>query len=232
MYNRDYLTDKTNIYSNESSQQAYIMSFLKATYQLFAGSLLAATAGAYIGLGIVNYIAGPMMWVLFAIELGLIFFVIPRVKHTPGVNLAVLFAFTFITGLTIAPLLTSIFAMPGGASIVGQAFLMTSIAFGGISMFAMTTKKDFSFMGKFLFIALIIMIVAGISNIFIQSSMMQLVIASVGALLFSAFILYDTQNIIKGNYDSPVEAALSLYLDFFNLFISLLQILGIMKNNE
>ena len=232
MYNRDYLTDKTNSYSNESSQQAYIISFLKATYQLFAGSLLAATAGAYIGLGIVNYIAGPTMWVLFAIELGLIFFVIPRVKHTPGVNLAVLFAFTFITGLTIAPLLTSIFAMPGGASIVGQAFLMTSIAFGGISMFAMTTKKDFSFMGKFLFIALIIMIVAGISNIFIQSSMMQLVIASVGALLFSAFILYDTQNIIKGNYDSPVEAALSLYLDFFNLFISLLQILGIMKNNE
>jgi modulator of FtsH protease len=208
------------------------MSFLKATYQLFAGSLLAATAGAYIGLGIVNYIAGPMMWVLFAIELALIFFVIPRVKHTPGVNLAVLFVFTFITGLTIAPLLTAIFAMPGGASIVGQAFLMTSIAFGGISMFAMTTKKDYGFMGKFLFIALIIMIVAGISNIFIQSSMMQLVIASAGALLFSAFILYDTQNIIKGNYDSPVEAALSLYLDFFNLFISLLQILGIMKNNE
>ncbi|MDX4070080.1 Bax inhibitor-1/YccA family protein [Aliarcobacter skirrowii] len=232
MYNRDYLTDQTNSYSNESSKQEYIMSFLKATYQLFAGSLLAATAGAYIGLGIVNYIAGPMMWVLFAIELALIFFVIPRVKHTPGVNLAVLFVFTFITGLTIAPLLTAIFAMPGGASIVGQAFLMTSIAFGGISMFAMTTKKDYGFMGKFLFIALIIMIVAGISNIFIQSSMMQLVIASAGALLFSAFILYDTQNIIKGNYDSPVEAALSLYLDFFNLFISLLQILGIMKNNE
>ena len=231
MYNRDYLTDNSSLHSNESSQ-AYLMSFLKATYQLFAGSLLAATAGAYIGQSIVGILQGPMMWVLFAIELGLIFFVIPRVKHTPGVNLAVLFAFTFITGLTIAPLLTSIFAMPGGASIVGQAFLMTSIAFGGISMFAMTTKKDFSFMGKFLFIALIIMIVAGISNIFIQSSMMQLVIASVGALLFSAFILYDTQNIIKGNYDSPVEAALSLYLDFFNLFISLLQILGIMKNNE
>ena len=231
MYNRDYLTDNSSLHSNESSQ-AYLMSFLKATYQLFAGSLLAATAGAYIGLGIVNYIAGPMMWVLFAIELALIFFVIPRVKHTPGVNLAVLFAFTFITGLTIAPLLTSIFAMPGGASLVGQAFLMTSVAFGAISMFAMTTKKDFSFMGKFLFIALIIMIVAGISNIFIQSSMMQLIIASAGALLFSAFILYDTQNIIKGNYDSPVEAALSLYLDFFNLFISLLQILGIMKNNE
>ena len=231
MYNRDYLTDQSSQYSQESSQ-AYMMSFLKATYQLFAGSLLAATAGSYIGLGMVNILMGPMKWVLFAVEIALIWFVIPRVKHTPGVNLAVLFAFTFITGLTIAPLLSSIFAMADGAAIVGQAFLMTSVAFGAISMFAMTTKRDFSSMGKFLFIALIIMIVAGISNIFIQSSMMQLMIASAGALIFSAFILYDTQNIIKGNYDSPVEAALSLYLDFFNLFISLLQILGIMKNNE
>ena len=231
MYNRDYLTDQSSQYSQESSQ-AYIMSFLKATYQLFAGSLLAATAGSYIGLGMVSILSGPMKWVLFAIEIALIWFVIPRVKHTPGVNLAVLFVFTFITGLTIAPLLSSIFAMADGAAIVGQAFLMTSVAFGAISMFAMTTKRDFSSMGKFLFIALIIMIVAGISNIFIQSSMMQLMIASAGALIFSAFILYDTQNIIKGNYDSPVEAALALYLDFFNLFISLLQILGIAKNNE
>ncbi|MFY9074633.1 hypothetical protein CRU99_09060 [Malaciobacter mytili] len=231
MYNRDYLEQSHN-HTAQDSSRVQLMSFLKATYQLFAGSLLAATAGAYIGLDIVSIIAGPVMWILFAVELALIFFVIPRVKHTPGVNLAVLFAFTFITGLTIAPLLTAIFAMPSGASIVGQAFLMTAVAFGGISMFAMTTKRDFSSMGKFLFIALIIMIVAGISNIFIQSSMMQLIIASGGALLFSAFILYDTQNIIRGGYDSPVEAALSLYLDFFNLFVSLLQILGIMNNNN
>jgi modulator of FtsH protease len=231
MYNRDYLEQSQKNTAQDSSR-VEIMSFLKATYQLFAGSLLAATAGAYIGLDIVSIIAGPVMWILFAIELGLIFFVIPRVKHTPGVNLAVLFAFTFITGLTIAPLLSAIFSMPGGASIVGQAFLMTAVAFGGISMFAMTTRRDFSSIGKFLFIALIIMIVAGISNIFIQSSMFQLVIASAGALLFSAFILYDTQNIIRGGYDSPVEAALSLYLDFFNLFISLLQILGIMNSDD
>jgi len=231
MYNRDYLTNQQAEHSQETSQ-AYIISFLKATYQLFAGSLLAATAGAYIGLGMVHLLMGPVKWILFAVELALIFFVIPRVKHTPGVNLAVLFVFTFITGLTIAPLLASFFAIPDGAAIVGQAFLMTAVAFGGISMFAMTTRKDYSFMGKFLFIALIIMIVAGISNIFIQSSMFQLVIASAGALLFSAFILYDTQNIIKGNYDSPIEAALSLYLDFLNLFISLLQILGIMRNND
>ncbi len=230
MYNRDYLSHESN--QTMDSSRIKLMSFLKATYQLFAGSLLAATAGAYIGLDIVSYLMGGIYWLLFGIEIALIWFVIPRVKHIPGVNLAVLFAFAFISGLTIAPLLTSIFSMPGGASIVGQAFLMTSVAFGGISMFAMSTKRDFSSMGKMLFIALIIMIVASISNIFFQSSMFQLLIASGGALLFSAFILYDTQQIIKGGYDSPIEAALSLYLDFFNLFISLLQILGIFNSDD
>lgn len=230
MYKRDYLLND-NTQMIDSSQEK-ILRFLKATYQLFAGSLLSATAGAYIGLSIVHLLVGPISWILFAIELGLIFFVVPRVKDIPGVNLAVLFAFTFITGLTIAPLLSSIFAMPSGAAIVGQAFLMTAIAFGGISMFAMTTKRDFSSMGKMLFISLIIFIVAAISNIFIQSSMLQLGIASVGAILFSAFILYDTQNIIKGNYSSPIEAALALYLDFLNLFISLIQLLGIANSKS
>jgi len=231
MYNRDYLSNNSNEHSQESSQ-ARMMSFLKATYQLFAGSLLAATAGAYIGLEIVHMLMGPVKWILFAVELALIFFVIPRTKHIPGVNLAVLFGFTFISGLTIAPLLASIFAMASGAAIVGQAFLMTSVAFGAISMFAMTTKKDYSFMGKFLFIALIIAIVGMIANIFIGSSMVQLFISGAVALLMCGFILYDTQNILKGAYDSPIEAALSLYLDFFNLFISLLQILGIMNSSD
>ena len=109
---------------------------------------------------------------------------------------------------------------------------MTSVAFGGISMFAMTTKRDFSNIGKFLMIALIIAIVGMIANIFIGSSMIQLLISGAVALLMCAFILYDTQNIIKGLYDSPIEAALSLYLDFFNLFVSLLQILGIMNSSD
>lgn len=233
MYNRDYLSQESSQYnSSTDSSKVQLMSFLKATYQLFAGSLLAATAGAYIGLDIVSYLVGGVKWLLFGAVIAMVWFVIPKVKHKPGINLLALFSLTFMTGLMIAPLLATIFAMPSGASIVAQAFLMTSVAFGGISMFAMTTKRDFSSMGKFLFIALIIMIVASISNIFFQSSLFQLAIASGGALLFSAFILYDTQKIIKGGYDSPIEAALSLYLDFFNLFISLLQILGIMGSSD
>jgi modulator of FtsH protease len=230
MYNRDYLShNDSRQYTNEASQ-AQLMSFLKSTYQLFAGSLLAATAGAYIGLDMVSAIAS-WYWGLVILEFVLLFALF-AVKNKPGINLAVLFGFTFVSGLTITPLLASVFNMPGGASIVAQAFLMTSVAFGGISMFALTTKRDFSSMGKMLFIALIILVVGSISNIFIQAPLLQLGIAMVGAVLFSAFILYDTQQIIKGGFSTPVEAAIALYLDFFNLFISLLQILGIFNKED
>ena len=231
MYKRDYLShkDTTQQYTNETSQ-VELMSFLRATYQLFAGSLLAATAGAYIGLDMVSTIAS-WYWGLVILEFALLFCLF-AVKSKPGINLAVLFGFTFVSGLTITPLLASVFAMPAGASIVAQAFLMTSVAFGGISMFALTTKRDFSGMGKMLFIALIILVVGSISNIFIQAPLLQLGIAMVGAVLFSAFILYDTQQIIKGGFSTPIEAAIALYLDFFNLFISLLQILGIFNRED
>ncbi|PLY10648.1 MAG: BAX inhibitor (BI)-1/YccA family protein [Arcobacter sp.] len=231
MYKRDYLShkDTTQQYTNESSK-VELMSFLRATYQLFAGSLLAATAGAYIGLDMVSTIAS-WYWGLVILEFALLFGLF-AVKSKPGINLAVLFGFTFVSGLTITPLLASVFAMPAGASIVAQAFLMTSVAFGGISMFALTTKRDFSGMGKMLFIALIILVVGSISNIFIQAPLLQLGIAMVGAVLFSAFILYDTQQIIKGGFSTPIEAAIALYLDFFNLFISLLQILGIFNRED
>ena len=231
MYNRDYLTQESSQYSsNVDSSRAQLMSFLKATYQLFAGSLLAATAGAYIGLDMVSTIAS-WYWGLVILEF-ILLFALFAVKNKPGINLAVLFGFTFMSGLTITPLLSSILMMPSGASIVAQAFLMTSVAFGGISMFAMTTKRDFSGIGKMLFIALIILIVGSISNIFFQSPLLQLGIAGVGALLFSAFILYDTQQIIRGGFETPIEAAIALYLDFFNLFVSLLQILGILNNDD
>jgi modulator of FtsH protease len=237
MYNRDYLTDgksEEEVYSQYEQQtetrQQDLVGFLKTTYQLFASSLMAATVGAYIGLGMASVIS-TWYWGLVILEFALLFGLY-AVKDKPGINLAVLFGFTFMSGLTLTPLLSSVFNMPGGASIVAQAFLMTSVAFGAISMFALTTKKDFSFMGKFLFIAVIILIVGAISNIFIGSPVLQLGIAVVGALIFSAFILYDTQQIIKGGFSTPIEAAIALYIDFLNLFISLVQILAAFAGNR
>lgn len=237
MYKRDYLTSanasQDSTYANESvghRSKADMMAFLKATYQLFAGSLLAATAGAYIGLDMVSTIA-TWYWGLVIFQFVLLF-ALYAVKEKPGINLAVLFGFTFISGLTITPLLASVFNMPGGAAIVAQAFLMTSVAFGGISMFALTTKRDFSSMGKMLFITLIIVVIASLLNIFFASPVLQLAISGVAAILFSAFILYDTQQIIKGNFSTPVEAAIALYLDFLNLFISLLHILSAFAKSD
>lgn len=241
MYNRDYLSNKNDsTYSKEKTHssssshgvgtRADLMAFLKSTYQLFASSLLAATAGAYIGLDMVSTITS-WFWGLVILQF-VFLFGLYAVKNKPGINLAVLFGFTFLSGLTITPLLSSVFMMPDGASIVAQAFLMTSVAFGGISMFALTTKRDYSSMGKMLFIGVIILIVASLSNIFFQSSFFQLAISSVAALIFSAFILYDTQQIIKGGFSTPIEAAIALYLDFLNLFIALLQIFGILNSSD
>lgn len=235
LYNRDYIkaheSDVSTHYKEESSHtELDRASFIKKTYQLFAASLMAATTGAYLGMQMAPFIAS-WYWGLVILEFAFLFGVY-LTKSKPGINLIMLFAFTFLTGATLTPLLSVILGLPGGASIVTNALLLTAVAFGGISLFAINTTKDFTFMGKFLIIALIIMIVAGLINIFLGSPLLQLIIASVGAILFSAFILFDTQNIMRGNFTSPVEAAIALYLDVLNLFVSLLQILGIFGSNE
>jgi modulator of FtsH protease len=231
LYDRKYINDHAQENSYEQTQTKSSMGvFIKQTYQLFAASLLAATAGAYVGLGMAEAISS-WFFGLVILEFGLLFGLYAA-KKKAGLNLALLFGFTFVSGLTLAPLLTSILGMAGGASIVANAFMLTTVAFGGLSMFAMNTKRDFSVMGKMLFITLIVVVVASLMNIFFQSSLMQLVIASISAILFSAFILYDTQNIIKGRYETPIEGAIALYLDFLNLFVALLQILGIFGRDE
>jgi len=233
LYDRDYVQRQTErSYEQEyaKSSQSSLSAFIKQTYQLFAGSLLAASVGAYIGIGMAPAIAS-WYWGLVILEFALLFGLYAA-KRKEGLNLILLFAFTFISGLTLTPLLSSVLGMPGGASIVANAFILTTVAFGGLSLFAMNTSRDFSAMGKMLFIAVIVIVVASLINIFLGSPLLQLAVASIGAILFSAFILYDTQNIIRGAYETPIEGAIALYLDFLNLFVSLLQILGIFGSDE
>lgn len=227
LYDRNYTTESSFSASNERS--GALSSFIKQTYQLLAASLLAATAGAYIGLGLIPIIA-KFQWLFiiaeFAMIIGLNF-----TKQNRSLSLVMLFAFTFISGLTIAPLV-GFYIAASAANIVTNAFLLTTVAFGALSLFAFNTKLNLGSMGKFLFIALIVIVVASLINIFTQSSALQMFIAGAGALIFSGFILYDTQMIIRGQYDSPILAAVSLYLDVLNLFISLVQILGFLNNRD
>ncbi|MDD7600408.1 MAG: Bax inhibitor-1/YccA family protein [Campylobacter sp.] len=205
-------------------------TFVKQTYQLLAASLLAATAGAYIGTNSASLLSGGAYWIAVIAEFACLFGLMFARKNAK-LALILLFAFTFISGLVLGPTLAR-YIGAGMGNVITQAFLMTTVAFGGLSVFAMNTKRDFSAMGKFLFIALIVIIVASLINIFVGSSMLSLAVSGAGALIFSAYILYDTQNIIRGAYDSPVLAAVSLYLDILNLFISLLHILGALNNNK
>jgi modulator of FtsH protease len=227
LYDREYMNKSDIGYQQQT--EVRVNEFIKQTYQLFAGSLIGGAVGAYLGMGFVPT-SGLGFWGLVILEFALLFGVY-AVKDKPGINLAVLFAFTFVTGLTISPLI-SVFVGRGMGGVVGEAFLLTSIAFGSLTLFAMNTKRDYTTMGKMLFITLIIVIVAGLLNIFFHSPLLQLGIAVVSSVLFSFFILYDTQNIIQGNYGTPIEGAIALYLDFFNLFISLLQILGIFGDED
>ena len=229
-------SQQVNNYYSKDTAITDINAFVKRTYQLLAGSLIAGAVGAYVGMGFVNSMVNPegslsfTYWGAVILEFILLFGLFAAKNKTP-LNLVLLFAFTFMTGFTLAPTLAMFIAANMGY-VIGEAFGLTAVAFGALTIFAMNTKRDFTTMGKMLFIALIIMIVASIANIFLHLPMLQLAIASVGAVLFSFFILYDTQNIIRGNVSSEIEAAVALYLDFLNLFISLLQILGFLNNEE
>ncbi|GAA7715589.1 Bax inhibitor-1/YccA family protein [Helicobacter pylori] len=219
-----------NVYAEDSLlHESELVSFVKTTYKFFAGSLLLATIGALLGLmnfqAVVQY-----KWVFFIAEIAALFGLMFS-KSKPGLNLFMLFAFTSLSGVTLVPLLGMVIAK-AGLGAIWQALGMTTIVFGLMSVYALKTKNDLANMGKMLFIALIVVVVCSLINLFLGSPMFQVVIAGASAILFSLYIAYDTQNIVKGMYDSPIDAAVSLYLDFLNVFISILQIIGIFSDRD
>ncbi|RVY73840.1 Bax inhibitor-1/YccA family protein [Helicobacter pylori] len=222
--------DSRNVYAEDSLlHESDLVSFVKTTYKFFAGSLLLATIGALLGLmnfqAVVQY-----KWVFFIAEIAALFGLMFS-KSKPGLNLFMLFAFTSLSGVTLVPLLGMVIAK-AGLGAVWQALGMTTIVFGLMSVYALKTKNDLANMGKMLFIALIVVVVCSLINLFLGSPMFQVVIAGSSAILFSLYIAYDTQNIVKGMYDSPIDAAVDLYLDFLNVFISILQIIGIFSDRD
>jgi len=207
------------------------VAFMKKTYQLLALSMVVAAMGAYLTMPFAAAVQS-MKWVIFGVELAIIFFGFSMVRNKPDLQLGLLFVFTFITGVSLVPLFAMLIGAGKGA-IIGNAFLMTAVLFGSLSMFAINSKQDFSSWGKPLFITMIVLLVLSLVNILVFSSpIMHVVISAFVLLLFSLFTIYDTQNIANGAYGSPVEAALSLYLDFLNMFTALLQILGIWGSDD
>lgn len=231
LYDRDYARGNSYAYNRTNTRsEAQVVSFVKETYKLFAASMMAGAAGAYVGIPLAGSISG-LIWPLFFLEIGLLIG-LQFVKNKPGINLLVMFAFVFVTGLTTAPLLAYTLGMSGGATIVGNAFAMTAVVFGAMSFFAIKSTKDFTGYGKPLMIALFVIIGFSILNMFLGNPMFQIIIAGAVVILFSILVIYDTQNIMNGAYQTPIDGAIALYLDFLNIFIALLQLFGIFGNED
>lgn len=230
LYDRDYARESGYGFEAQSRPETQIVSFVKETYKLFAASMMAGAVGAYVGIPLADVIQANFIW-LFILEIGLLIG-LHFVKNKPGVNLAVMFGFVFMTGITLSPILAQTLGMSGGGAIIGNAFAMTSVVFGAMSFFAIKTTKDFSGYGKPLMIALFVIIGFSILNIFLGNPLLYVIISGAVVVLFSILVIYDTQNIIRGAYETPIDGAVALYLDFLNIFIALLQLFGIFGNDE
>jgi len=232
LYDRDYNNNRTvDMGGYAPATEGASVAFMKKTYQLLGASMVAAALGAYLTM---PYVATIMQykWFIFGAELLVLFFGLSFSRNKPGLNLAMLFLFTFLTGVSLVPLLASLIGM-GNGMVIGNAFLMTSVLFGALSLFAINSKSDFSNWGKPLFITMIVIVIASLVNYFLlHSPIMHLIITAGILLLFSLFTIYDTQNIANGAYDSEVDAAVSLYLDFLNMFTAILQLLGLFPGDD
>jgi modulator of FtsH protease len=229
LYDRDYNNNVADA-GYETNVGTASVTFMKQTYQLLGASMISSALGAYLTMPYAATIAG-YKWFIFGFVLLMVFFGFSLTRRNPMLHLMALFVFTFALGVMIVPMLAMIIGQGNGA-LIGNAFLMTAVLFGALSLFAINSKSDFSSWGKPLFITFIIIFAASLINIFfLQSPILHVIVTAGILLLFSLFTIYDTQNIANGAYDSPVDAAVSLFLDFFNMFTAILQLLGIMGDD-
>jgi modulator of FtsH protease len=201
---------------------------LRNTYALLAVSLIPTVLGAWFGVatGIVaNLGVGMSLLVFFGGSFALMW-AIEKNKNS-GMGVALLLGFTFFMGLMLSRLVGRVLGFSNGGTLIMTAFGGTAAIFCAMAMLSTVIKKDLSSMGKFLFVGAIVLMVAMIANIFLQSSalMLTLLVAMLG--LFSAFLLYDLKRIMDGGETNYVSATLAVYLDLFNIFQSLLSLLGI-----
>jgi len=223
--------DIYNHQQNAGVQQFETSKVLRNTYALLAMTLMfsAITAGISMAVGMPR--GAALICSLGA--LALIWFVLPRTANSAA-GIGVVFAFTGLLGASLGPLLSHYLAMSNGGMIITQALGGTALVFFALSAYVLTTRKDFSFMGGFLFVGLIVAIVAMLgmwiagSFFGVDVSMFHLGLSVVIVLLMSGFILYDTSRIVNGGETNYLMATTSLYLNIYNLFVSLLHIIGVM----
>lgn len=200
---------------------------LRNTYMMLALTMVPTIIGAFMGLA-TNFsfmaqhpIMAPLL--MFAVMMGMLFAVSALRNSVWGI--VMLLGFTFVAGFFLGPILQHALHLRNGAQLVGMAAGGTGIIFFTLATIATVTKKDFSFMGKFLFIGVVLLVIASLANIFFQVPALSLTISAIAVLIFSAYILFDISQIIHGGETNYVMATMTLYLDIYNIFVNLLSLL-------
>ncbi|WP_085315044.1 Bax inhibitor-1/YccA family protein [Derxia lacustris] len=198
---------------------------LRNTYALLALSMLPTIAGAFIGLqfnlgGLFRGWAGAL--VFMAVAFGF-FFAIEKFKNS-GIGVALLLGFTGFMGVMLSGLLSVALRFSNGPQMIGMTAGGTAILFFLLAGYATTTKRDLSNMGKFLFVGLVMLIVAMLANLFFQLPALQLALVTISFAIFAGFLVFDLNRIVSGGETNYVTATLAVYLDLYNMFTSLLQL--------
>ena len=211
------------------SQAVAANKVLKNTYLLLSATLGFSAVMAVVSMSLAlpswTYLAS----VIAALVMGI--FVLPKTANSSA-GIGVIFAITGLLGLGLGSILTMYLALPKGPETIATAFAGTGIIFLGLSGYALTTKRDFSFMGGFLFAGIMVVFIAAIANIFLAMPALALAVSAGIILLMSGFILFDTSRIVNGGETNYIMATVTLYVAIFNLFTSLLHLLGAMGGQE
>jgi modulator of FtsH protease len=200
---------------------------LRNTYALLALSMVPTVAGALIGVQLkFSFFAGSPL-VSFMLFLGVAFgfmWGIERTKNS-GAGVALLLGFTFFMGLMLSRILQAALGFSNGGTLIAMAAGGTGAIFVSLAGIASTGKRDFSNLGKFLFSGVILLLIAIVANIFFQIPALALAISAIAVVIFSAYILYDINRIVQGGETNYITATLAVYLDIYNVFVSLLNLL-------
>ena len=201
---------------------------LRNTYWLLALSMLPTILGAWVGVatGITAALSGGLGLIVFLGGAFGFIFAIEKTKNS-AMGVPVLLGFTFFMGLMLSRMIAMVLGFSNGASLVMTAFAGTAGVMFVMASLATVIKRDISGMGKWLFAGVLVLMVASIVNIFVGSTMGMAVISTLAIAIFSAFLLYDLKRVIDGGETNYISATLAIYLNLFNIFQSMLALLGI-----
>ncbi len=203
---------------------------VRKAYNLLTGTLAVSAITAWAGIGMAFPYQHPIILMLLAFA-ALFAVLITGAKRSP-MAVPMIFVFTGLMGLSLGPLLAVTLRFANGPQIVAEALLGTGVIFAALSIYAWRSKRDFSFLGGFLMVGLIVVILAGIANFFLRMPALQLTIAAAALLIFSGYILVDTSRMIRGGETNPILITVSLYLDILNLFVALLELLTALQGRR